>query len=403
MGQKQSMARRRRRLSAIVATLSCAVFAAACSSSGGSGGPTSQPAAPGGSSGAAGTSGGASTSASQGALAAAGCPNPLIIQSSWYPEVEHGFGYALIGPNGKTNTSTGAYYGTVGGVTVEMRSGGPYLGNEDPVGAMYLHSNIFMAQASTDDAYLESGKFPTVAVFAPLQKSPFSLIYDPRHYHFTNLSQLASSGATILTEGQNGHTAILIADGDAKASQFDYAWDGSPGKFVVAGGKDVMFTYFEDEGYNMEHLAAFGHPLDHLLQADFGYTSYENAVVVRPENVTKYATCLKALVPMIQRAQANFIKNPGPMLTAIYNSAKAQKNPAIETVAHEQYIVATFKKDGLYANGADGVLGSLDVNRVQKFIDTLGPVAKQENAKVKSGITAAQMVTDQFLDKSVHL
>lgn len=392
MTRMQSTARRRGRLYTTLTVLSAGLLAAACSSSGGGSNP---PATSGG----GGTSGGGSS----GVLAAAGCPNPLLIQSTWYPEFEHAVDYALVGPNGKVNSSDGTYSGQVGGITVEVRAGGPFIGNEDPVGAMYLHSEIFMTESNTDDSYLDSGQHPTVSVMAPNQKSPIAFIWDPKNYHFTSTKQVADSGATVLAEGKDAASALMIQTGTVKASQFDYSWDGSIGRFVESGGKDILFSYAEDEGYNFEHNKAWGKPLDFLLASDGGYTSYENSLVVKPSTVTDHADCLKALIPMMQKAEIGFINNPTPMVNAILNAAGAMKSPTVQTADQATFVVQQFKKYGIWANGKDGVFGSFDTARVQSFIDSLSGVAKQENAKVKAGLKASQMVTNQFLDKNLHL
>ncbi|MEY4175370.1 MAG: hypothetical protein RI900_2535, partial [Actinomycetota bacterium] len=41
------------------------------------------------------------------------CPEKLRIQTDWFPELEHGGTYQLIGPNGTANKDTVSYSGPV--------------------------------------------------------------------------------------------------------------------------------------------------------------------------------------------------------------------------------------------------------------------------------------------------
>ncbi len=59
------------------------------------------------------------------------CPENLVIQTDWWPEVEHGGTYKLVGEGGESNPELFTYSGpidpayAVGGIkTVEIRAGG---------------------------------------------------------------------------------------------------------------------------------------------------------------------------------------------------------------------------------------------------------------------------------------
>jgi hypothetical protein len=45
----------------------------------------------------------------------------------------------------------------------------------------------------------------------------------------------------------------------------------------------------------------------------------------------------------------------------------------------------------------------MDMKRVQSVINVFGPILKKGGVKVKSGLTAADIATDQFIDKSIKL
>ena len=332
------------------------------------------------------------------------CPNPLVIQTSWYPELEKSAVYALVGPNGKYDTAHGYYYGKVGGITVQVAAGGPFQGNESDIGELYAHPNVFMAEANTDDQYTNFAQHPTVAVLAPLQKSPLGIIWDPKVYHFSSLKQIAASGAQVLKAGQDASSDLLTVNGTVKASQWDFTYDGAPGRFVASGGKLLVDDYVTQAPYNYEHFSAWhGGKLSYLLLASAGYASYENSLVVTPKTLATRATCLKRLVPMIQAAEIAFVKDPTPLSNALIKYADAIKSQTPLSTGLDSFTVATMKSLGILANGTNGVYGSFNLARVQSFIGSLAPVAKLENTPVPKGLKASELVTNRFLDPSLHL
>lgn len=344
----------------------------------------------------------ASTSASGGPLAGV-CPNPLIIQTSWYPELEKSAVYALVGPHGNVDTTHGIYYGNVGGITVEVASGGPYQGNESDIAELYANPAIFMAEANTDDQVVNFASHPTVAVIAPLQKSPIGMIWDPAVYHFTSIQQVGQSGAHILKAGEDASADLLTTEGVVHSSQWDFSYDGSPGRFVASGGKLVVDDYVTEAPYEYQEFPSWGKKLDYLPLADAGYASYENSLVVTQQNLHSRAACLRKLVPMIQQAQVNFIKDPAPLGNALIHEATLLKSVSPLSTGLNNYTVQTLKTIGALANGTDGVYGSFNLSRVQQFIGRLGPVAALEHVTLAPALTASEFVTNKFLDPSIHL
>src|SRR5918996_3894880 len=57
------------------------------------------------------------------------CPDKIVLQTDWFPEVEHGASYNLIGPGGQIDTGKGTYTGPLRntGVEMEIRAGGPFI------------------------------------------------------------------------------------------------------------------------------------------------------------------------------------------------------------------------------------------------------------------------------------
>jgi hypothetical protein len=58
---------------------------------------------------------------------------------------------------------------------------------------------------------------------------------------------------------------------------------------------------------------------------------------------------------------------------------------------------------GIVGNGADGVLGSYDSAQVQALITDYSPVFQSQGKTPKAGLQPSDLVTNEFLDKSIKL
>ena len=346
---------------------------------------------------------GSAAAAATGALSGI-CPSTVKIQSSWYPQPSKGALYQVVGPDGRVDTENGSYSAEVGGVTVSILAGGPFLGNQSVMARLYQDPSIMLGEVSTDDAIEVSGKQPVVAVVATLQKSPKAIVFDPATYPaLTSVSQVAGTGATVLKAGEDASSDLLVANGTLTSSQLDYSYDGSPGRFVTSGGKDMLIDYADVATYKYEHLKQWGKPLKALLLADAGYTPYENSLSVTPTNREKYGDCLKALVPMIQKAVVSYSTNPTPVNLAMEKYAAEAKSPTTLTPEADAYSVDVMNSTGILGAGSDGVAGSFDTTRVDKLVADMAPVVKQQNLTTKDGLVAADLVTNEYLDTSITM
>src|SRR3990170_2841979 len=81
------------------------------------------------------TAGETTTSATAGVSLAGVCPDPIVIQTDWFPEAEHGAIYELVGDdytidkdNKIVSGSLMAAGGVDTGIAIEVRTGGPAIG-----------------------------------------------------------------------------------------------------------------------------------------------------------------------------------------------------------------------------------------------------------------------------------
>ena len=73
------------------------------------------------------------------------------------------------------------------------------------------------------------------------------------------------------------------------------------------------------------------------------------------------------------------------------------------TQGNVEFGVETMKNDGLVANGPDGVMGKFDLDRVSDLIEQAIPIYEAQGNPPKDGLTAEDIVTNQFLDESIGI
>lgn len=334
------------------------------------------------------------------------CPDNIVIQTDWFATPERAAAYQLIGPNGTVDTKKGSYSGPLGttGVNVEVRLGGPFIGFNPVSQQMYTDDSIFMGLVATDDAIGAAAKFPTKAVVAPLLTNPQILMWDPATYTINSWPDVAKSGAKVVYLEGLPFMDYLVAKGDVNKDQLDSSFDGTPSRFVAAGGKLIQQGYASNEPFRWEHdVAGWMKPVKYLLVSDAGYEIYPQGYAVKPDVVTSKAACLKALVPMIQQAQVDYIKNPQPLDDALVRIATAINQGPPITADANAYAAKSMLDLKLVANSPDGTLGSFDLARVTRTVDTLRPIFSARHQEVPASLSADQMVTNQFIDPKIHL
>jgi len=116
------------------------------------------------------------------------CPDPIVVQTDWFPETEYGVYYHMLAPNPKVDVKRQRVSGPMvvdgqpTGVQLEVRSGGPATDFKLVSEQLYTDKSITLGQVNTDEAIRFSAKQPTLAVVAPMEISPFMIMWDPGTY-----------------------------------------------------------------------------------------------------------------------------------------------------------------------------------------------------------------------------
>lgn len=339
------------------------------------------------------------------------CPDTIVLQTDWNPEAEHGFLYELIGPGyeidaGKLAVRGDLYSeGAALDVKVEVRAGGPAIGFQSPTSQLYQDPNILLGFVSTDSAVADSVEFPTKAVVAPFNINPQIIMWDPATYpDVKEIKDLKATGAKVRYFDGAAYMDYLVASGQLDAAQVDGTYDGTPAAFVAANGKDAQQGFGTAEPFAYLNIHdKWGKEVAYQYIHNAGWTAYAQSLGGTVENVEKYDACLKEFVPIVQKAQRDYIANPARTNALIIDAVNTYNNGWTYTAEQADAAVEKMLEDSLVANSPDGTLGSFDIDRVESFIETAIPVYTKSGSKVKEGLAPADIVTNEYIDASISL
>lgn len=338
------------------------------------------------------------------------CPAVIRVQSSWYPQVEHAALYQLLGAGSKVDASKKTVTGPLvasgvdTGVTLEIRAGGPAIGNQPVSAQMAADPSITIGMLNSDELIQQSRAHPLLGVVAPLEIDPQVIFWDPKaHPDWNTIADIGQTTTKILYFQNIPFMAYLLGDGILRPSQVDPSYDGNPATFVADRGKVAVQGYVTNEVWAWQHeVPQWGKPLDYQLVNDTGYPNYANLLAIRPADQPKLDSCLKRLVPIIQRAQVQFMAKPGPTVDLIVKAVAAQHGFAY-TKALADYAVTAMRNQGIVANGRDHTLGNFQDDRMQRMIDILTPIFTGQHQPIKAGLTVNDLVTNHYVDPTIGL
>ena len=342
------------------------------------------------------------------------CPSTITIQTDWNPEGDHGSTYEMLGPNPTINTSqksvTSDLYanGQPTGVKLQIRAGGPAIGYATPSQEMYQDKSITFGYVNTDESIEFSGKLPTTAVFAENNISPQIVMWDPKTYSsVSTIKQLGQAlpkhnGVVYYFSGA-AYMDYLTSAGYLTTSETDGSYQGTPGQWLAAQGKDAQQGFLTAEPYIYAHeVQAWDKPVKDQLIYDTGWQPYPEPLSIRTGDLTKLTPCLKKLVPVFQQADVDYLSNPTSTNTLIDTLVTKYNNGWTYDIHVGTYAAAMMKK--LEDQQSIPYIGYMDPARIAKLIKQATPIfGKTKGAQVKSGLTPGDISTDQFMSKSVKL
>ncbi len=225
----------------------------------------------------------------------------------------------------------------------------------------------------------------------------------------------ASRGKTISDIGKAGNPIIvsnsglypwtyLVNKGVIKSSQLNKSYKGAPALFVAAGGDSAQQGYADAEPWLYQNaITQWGKPVAFQKVSDYGYDPYANEIATTAANVTKYSACLTKLIPMMQQAGVDYIKNPTAANNLIVELASKYNDGWTYTAGQATWAASALISTGVVANSPDGTFGSIDPDRVSSFLTLFTPLLAGQNIKPADGLKPTDLYTNQFIDKSIKL
>ena len=358
--------------------------------------------------------GGQRATAADGSLAAV-CPATVVVQTSWFSQVEHFAAYQLLGAGYIVDAGrkrvTGALVsgGRDTGIDLEIRAGGPAIGFQQVSAQMYADRSITLGMLALDEAIQNSKDQPVTGVMTPYDIDPLVIMWDPaRHPAVNTIADLGRTDTRVLFfSGERTYMDYLLGTGQLRQSQVDGAYDGSPDRLVASRGGIAVQGFATSEPWKWQHeVPAWGRPLRYALVADSGYPNYRNLLAIRSGDKGELAGCLRALVPMLQRATVDFLAEPEPVIATVLSIVDSTRQAYADSVDRSRHAVDVMRAEGLVGNGRTPMVGDFDLapgGRVERLIRIDVPIFTGQRKALRPGLVPTDIATNEFLDPSVGL
>ena len=321
------------------------------------------------------------------------CPEKLVIQTDWFPELEHGGTYQLIGPDGTADKDTVSYSGpvqeqyAVGGLKeIEIKT----VSFDKQNSAVLLDGEADMAYITMSDIIKDSAAVPMVAVAKTLDKDPQMVMWDPEQNDIQSPEDIATSGATVLHFPGTAYIDYMIGQGFMTEDQSNPSYDGSDAAWVAAGGNLVQQGFATNEVYKYENEIDWKDgapaPVDFYTVEDLGFDNYPATIAMMQDKAAELSDCLTVLVPAMQQAWIDFLDDPKPITDAMIEINTTYDgfwslSEGLNTAGLE-----LIESGGFAENSPDGTYCSFDEAKVQNLYDILAPIYDEQGTEIAESI-----------------
>jgi hypothetical protein len=243
---------------------------------------------------------------------------------------------------------------------------------------MYADPSITLGMVNSDEVIQQSAATLALAVMAPLDLDPQIILWDPAaHPEFNTISDVGQTDTKVLYYQDSPFMDYLLGSGILRRSQVDGSYDGSPSRFVAAGGQIAAQGYATNEPHAYEHeVRHWGKRVAYALVQDTNYPNYADTLAIRSADRQRLDAWLRRLVPIIQRAQVDFLTAPAVTLHRIVDIVRTYRAGFTYSEGNAEFAVRQLRNLGLVGNGSDRTLGDLDQNRLQRMISIVVPIAR---------------------------
>ncbi|MEP1768812.1 MAG: hypothetical protein ABJJ53_19500 [Sulfitobacter sp.] len=342
------------------------------------------------------------------------CPNPLVIQKDWLMQAEHGGLMQLIGAGGEM--VSGSYSGPLGstGITLELLEGGSGIGLGD---GETSYSALFMGNSKAgkrphlgfhelDNSFIYSERFPTVGVFVPLDVSPQVLFWDKGTYPdgFKTIEDLKAFGASgkgkIYLSTIDRTFGKFFVDSGVPADTFVEGYRGDGENFVVNNGTWLNQGFVTSEVYKFENGNNWSKPIGAVGINDLGYPNYTGILAVAKDRLEELAPCLEKVVPLMQQASIDYIKDPAEVLDVVVAFNEGGFGTGWWKTSPELAANGAKKMGelGIVGNGNNDTVGDFDMEIAAQMAVVVAPSLDERS---DMDVTPQDVVTNRFIDPSI--
>lgn len=321
------------------------------------------------------------------------CPEKLTIQTDWFPELEHGGTYQLIGPDGTADKETVSYSGpvqeqyAVGGLK-ELQINTVKFDKLNS--AILLDGEADMAYINMSDIIKDSAAVDMVAIAKTLDKDPQMIMWDPEQNPIEKPEDIAASGAQVLHFPGVAYIDYMIGQGYMTEEQSNPSYDGSDAAWVADGGNFFQQGFATNEVYKYENEIEWKDgapaPVDFYTVADLGFDNYPAAITMMRDTAAELDECLKLLVPAMQQAWVDFLNDPKPVTDAMIEINVAHDGFWTLSEGLNEAGLALVESGEFAENSPDGTYCSFDEERVQGLYDILAPIYDEQGTEIADSI-----------------
>lgn len=333
------------------------------------------------------------------------CASPVVVQTDWYPQAEHGGVYELLGDvytvdaqNGSTTGSL-VLQGTDTGVDLEIRAGGPFI--ESPVVTeLFLDDAITFGFVGSDVALSRYGEAPTLAVFNALVINPQVILWNAsKHPAVSTIAEIAKEVSAVSVFGDRPYMRYLVSQGVVASDKVDTNYKGS----LMLATDDIAHQGFAtSEPFRYANLESGAIDTAYQLVHDAGWTSYPQNLAINKLRLEALRPCLAKLVPMMQQAQIDFVTSPDRTVATILDVVTQLDTTWSQSAELANYAVATMKQLGIVGNGDTPTFGDFESPRLDDFITRAVPILREQGLAIPE-LAARDIATNEFLNPDISL
>jgi hypothetical protein len=333
------------------------------------------------------------------------CVSPVVVQTDWYPQAEHGGIYELLGSDYTVDAQRGAttgslvFQGTDTGVDLEIRAGGPFI--ESPVVTeLFLDDAIMFGYVGSDVALSRYGEAPTLAVFNALTINPQVILWNAsEHPGVTTIAEIANEVPAVSVFGDRPYMRYLVSEGVVPNDKVDTNYKGS----LMLATDDIAHQGFAtSEPFRYANLESGSIETAYQLVHDAGWISYPQNLAINKLRLETLRPCLAKLVPMMQQAQIDFVASPDRTVATILDVVEQFDTTWSQSAELANYAIATMKELGIVGNGDTTTFGDFESPRLDDFIVRATPILREQGLTIPD-LTASDIATNEFLNPDITL